>query len=82
MAQKFTVDPLLLQGSTSNTAVDLSTDADADDGDSDDSSDEELQLTPEQKKAADRKAMLERLSKEYEEAVKEAADGGCTMCSS
>ena len=82
MAQKFTVDPLLLQGSTSNTAVDLSTDADADDGDSDDSSDEELELTPEQKKAADRKAMLERLSKEYEEAVKEAADGGCTMCSS
>jgi len=81
MAQKFTVDPLLLQGSTSNAAVDLSTDADADDDDSDDSSDEE-ELTPEQKKAADRKALLERLSKEYEESVKEAADGGCTMCSS
>jgi len=79
MAQKFTVDPLLLQGSTSNTAVDLSTDADAD-ADADDSSDEEL--TPEQKKAADRKALLERLSKEYEDSVKEAADGGCTMCSS
>jgi ribonucleoside-diphosphate reductase alpha chain len=81
MAQKFTVDPLLLQGSTSNTAVDLSTDADADvDTDADESSDEEL--TPEQKKAADRKALLERLSKEYEDSVKEAADGGCTMCSS
>ena len=82
MAQKFTVDPLLLQGSTSNAAVDLSTD-NADDAAnvSDESSDEE-ELTPEQKKAADRKAMLERLSKEYEEAVKEAADGGCTMCSS
>jgi len=81
MAQKFTVDPLLLQGSTSNAAVDLSTDADDAANESDDSSDEE-ELTPEQKKAADRKAMLERLSKEYEEAVKEAADGGCTMCSS
>jgi ribonucleoside-diphosphate reductase alpha chain len=79
MAQKFTVDPLLLQGSTSNAAVDLSTDADAD-TDADESSDEEL--TPEQKKAADRKALLERLSKEYEDSVKEAADGGCTMCSS
>jgi ribonucleoside-diphosphate reductase alpha chain len=81
MAQKFTVDPLLLQGTASSSvsaAVDLSND---DDGDSDDSSDEE-ELTPEQKKAADRKALLERLSKEYEESVKEAADGGCTMCSS
>jgi ribonucleoside-diphosphate reductase alpha chain len=81
MAQKFTVDPLLLQGSTSTAAVDLSTDADAD-TDADESSDEELTLTPEQKKAADRKALLERLSKEYEDSVKEAADGGCTMCSS
>ena len=81
MAQKFTVDPLLLQGSTSNAAVDLSADDDAA-NESDESSDEELVLTPEQKKAADRKAMLERLSKEYEESVKEAADGGCTMCSS
>ena len=77
MAQKFTVDPLLLQGSTSNgvAAVDLSVD------DEDDSSDEE-EMTPEQKKAFDRKVLLERLSKEYEESVKEAADGGCTMCSS
>lgn len=85
MAQKFTVDPLLLQGSASSgvsAAVDLSADDDAED--SDDSSDEELTLplTPEQKKAADRKALLERLSKEYEESLKEAADGGCTMCSS
>jgi ribonucleoside-diphosphate reductase alpha chain len=81
MAQKFTVDPLLLQGSASNgvAAVDLSVDDDADDDSSDE---EELTLTPEQKKAADRKALLERLSKEYEESVKEAADGGCTMCSS
>jgi ribonucleoside-diphosphate reductase alpha chain len=77
MAQKFTVDPLLLQGSTSSAAVDLSID-----NEEDDSSDEELPLTPEQKKAADRKALLERLSKEYEESAKEAADGGCTMCSS
>jgi ribonucleoside-diphosphate reductase alpha subunit len=79
MAQKFTVDPLLLQGSASNGvgAVDLSVDDDAED----DSSDEE-ELTPEQKKAADRKALLERLSKEYDDAAAEAADGGCTMCSS
>jgi hypothetical protein len=82
MAQKFTVDPLLLQGSASNgvAAVDLSVDDDAGANESDDSSDEEL--TPEQKKAFDRKALLERLSKEYEESLKEAADGGCTMCSS
>jgi hypothetical protein len=80
MAQKFTVDPLLLQGSASNAvgAVDLSVDDDVED----DSSDEELTLTPEQKKAADRKALLERLSKEYDDAAAEAADGGCTMCSS
>jgi ribonucleoside-diphosphate reductase alpha chain len=76
MAQKFTVDPLLLQGTTSSAAVDQSID-----NEEDDSSDEE-ELTPEQKKAADRKALLDRLSKEYDDAVKEAADSGCTMCSS
>jgi ribonucleoside-diphosphate reductase alpha chain len=85
MAQKFTVDPLLLQGTASSVsaALDLSEDADVDD-DSDDSSDEEpaSTLTPEQKKAFDRKALLERLSKEYEDAAKEAEDSGCTMCSS
>jgi ribonucleoside-diphosphate reductase alpha chain len=74
MAQKFTVDPLLLQGSATSSAsgVDAVTD--------DESSDEEM--TPEQKKAFERKALLERLSKEYEDSLKEAADGGCTMCSS
>jgi ribonucleoside-diphosphate reductase alpha chain len=87
MAQKFTVDPLLLQGSASSgvtAAVDLSVDDDAAANDSDDSNDEELTLnmTPEEKRALDRKALLERLSKEYEDSVKEAADGGCTMCSS
>jgi len=86
MAQKFTVDPLLLQGTASTSAaLDLSADVE------DDSSDEEeaapapalaSTLTPEQKKAFDRKALLERLSKEYEDAAKEAEDGGCTMCSS
>ena len=75
MAQKFTVDPLLLQGSATSSAS--GADAETDD---EDSSDEEM--TPEQKKAFDRKALLERLSKEYEDSLKEAADGGCTMCSS
>jgi len=79
MAQKFTVDPLLLQGSATSSVGG----AEANDSDhetDDESSGEEM--TPEQKKAFDRKALLERLSKEYEDSLKEAADGGCTMCSS
>jgi hypothetical protein len=76
MAQKFTVDPRLLQGTASS--------ADADEDDDDSESDEEM--TPEQKKAKDKKALLDRLAREYEDSVKEAKaaadDGGCVMCSS
>jgi len=76
MAQKFTVDPRLVQGSVAQVA---------DDEPSDSESDEEL--TPAEKKARDRAALVERLSKEYEQSVKEAKEAaangeGCTMCSS
>ena len=52
-----------------------------------DESEEEEDLTPEQKKAKDRKALLDRLAREYEESVLEAKaaaeDGtGCASCSS
>jgi ribonucleoside-diphosphate reductase alpha chain len=79
MAQKFTVDPRLIQGSVAqaNTLVDQDV--------SESESDEEL--TPAEKKARDRAALVERLSKEYEQSVKEAKEAaangeGCTMCSS
>jgi len=75
MAQKFTVDPRLLQGSIVQVK--------------DEESEEEpdVELTPEEKKKKDRAALLERLSKEYEQSLKEAKDAaasgeGCTMCSS
>jgi len=80
MAQKFTVDPRLQQGGV----VELQA---KDDVDSDSDSDTVEELTPEEKKKRDRAALLERLSKEYEQSVKEAKDAaasgeGCTMCSS
>jgi ribonucleoside-diphosphate reductase alpha subunit len=76
MAQKFTVDPRLVQGALTQAPTD----------ESDSESDEE-ELTPQEKKARDRAALLERLSKEYEQSVKEAKEAaangeGCTMCSS
>jgi hypothetical protein len=78
MAQKFTVDPRLLQGTAASGA------AEAEDDDDYSESDEEM--TPEQKKAKDKKALLDRLAREYEDSVKEAKaaadDGGCVMCSS
>jgi ribonucleoside-diphosphate reductase alpha chain len=83
MAQKFTVDPRMLQGS--NTAVNpLDTTDEVEDSDSDS---EEEELTPEEKKIRERKALRERLAREYEESLKEAKEAadageGCTMCSS
>ena len=76
MAQKFTVDPRLVQGAVSQVV---------DDEVSDSESDEEL--TPAEKKARDRAALVDRLAKEYEQSVKEAKEAaangeGCTMCSS
>jgi ribonucleoside-diphosphate reductase alpha chain len=78
MAQKFTVDPKLLQGGVVESTVSA-------DSDSEDEAIEEL--TPEEKKKKERAALLERLSKEYEQSVKEAKEAaasgeGCTMCSS
>jgi ribonucleoside-diphosphate reductase alpha chain len=78
MAQKFTVDPRLVQGSVAQVS------ASVDEDDSESESDEEL--TPAEKKARDRAALVERLSREYEQSVKEAKEAaangeGCTMCS-
>jgi ribonucleoside-diphosphate reductase alpha chain len=77
MAQKFTVDPRLLQGTAEANVAETPDGSDS----------EEEDLTPEQKKAKDRKALLDRLAREYEESVLEAKaaaeDGtGCASCSS
>jgi ribonucleoside-diphosphate reductase alpha subunit len=79
MAQKFTVDPRLLQGSVVETQ--------AEDSDSGSEAEEEVTLSAEEKKKRDRAALKERLAKEYEQSLKEAKEAaasgeGCTMCSS
>ena len=76
MAQKFTVDPRLVQGAVSQVADDEASDSESDE-----------ELTPAEKKVRDRAALVERLSKEYEQSVKDAKEAaangeGCTMCSS
>jgi ribonucleoside-diphosphate reductase alpha chain len=75
MAQKFTVDPRLVQGSVSHEQAD------------DSGSESEEELTPQEKKAKERAALKDRLAREFEESVKEAKEAaangeGCTMCSS
>jgi len=77
MAQKFTVDPRLTQGSI----------LDNKEHDSESESESDEELTIEQKKARDRAALKERLAREFEESLKEAKEAadageGCTMCSS
>ena len=84
MAQKFTVDPRMLQAATNSAAVTGRTSPAADESDSE-SEDEEI--TAEEKKAKARAALRDRLAREYEEAAAvakaAAASGeGCTMCSS
>jgi ribonucleoside-diphosphate reductase alpha chain len=79
MAQKFTVDPRLIQGSVAQTSAIVDQDASESESDED--------LTPAEKKARDRAALVERLSREYEQSVNDAKDAsangeGCTMCSS
>jgi ribonucleoside-diphosphate reductase alpha chain len=72
MAQKFTVDPRMVQGAVAQVK-DESSDSESDD-----------ELTPEEKKARTRAALLSKLAKEYEEASKKPDDAngeGCTMCS-
>jgi ribonucleotide reductase alpha subunit len=91
-AQQFTVDPRLLQGGLVDSRVEVDLDSSREDqaeADSDSDSDSDLveQLTPEEKKKRERAALLERLSREYEQSVKEAKEAaasgeGCTMCSS
>jgi hypothetical protein len=81
MAQKFTVDPRLLQGKRSES-IDLTEESDSDSGE-----EEFVELTPEEKKKRERVALRERLSREYEQSVKDAKEAaasgeGCTMCSS
>jgi hypothetical protein len=80
MAQKFTVDPKLLQGTT-QVAKGTKVESDDEDEDVNEDSDKD-ELTPEQKRVMDRKALMDRLAKEYEESVKEAKEEGCAMCSS
>ena len=79
MAQKFTIDPRMLQATTTGRSVSID---DASDSESDNE-----ELTAEEKKAKARSALMDRLAREYEESVAEAkaaaASGeGCTMCSS
>jgi ribonucleoside-diphosphate reductase alpha chain len=72
MAQKFTVDPRMVQGAVTQVEDDVS------ESESDD------ELTSEEKKAKTRAALLAKLAKEYEDASKKPDDAneeGCTMCS-
>jgi ribonucleoside-diphosphate reductase alpha chain len=89
MAQKFTVDPRLLQGAAAASNGSLDTDIDQDndsnvDSDSDCDADTTAtsipELTAEEKKVKERAALKERLAREYEEA--QAQSGGCAACSS
>jgi ribonucleoside-diphosphate reductase alpha chain len=82
MAQKFSVDPRLLQGVASAGG---SASGPAEEPEESESEDEEM--TAEEQRAKERKARLERLAKEYEQSVAEAKAAaengeGCLMCSS
>lgn len=83
-AQKFTVDPRLLAAIHQNKQV-AEDDAESyhsnTDSDSD-SEEEKEELSPEEKKRIERRALLDRLAAQYEKAREEAAESGCTMCSS
>jgi ribonucleoside-diphosphate reductase alpha chain len=88
MAQKFTVDPQMLQAASNGRSVapGRMAPASADDDESDSESEDE-EITAEEKKAKARAALRDRLAREYEEeaaaANAAAASGeGCTMCSS
>jgi hypothetical protein len=86
MAQKFTVDPRLLQGSTSRVeevADDSESDSDSDSG----HAEEKKEETPEEKKKREKAERLEQLTKAYYDSVAQAkaeaeAGTGCAMCSS
>ena len=79
MAQKFTIEPKI-QTSALTTGAQNTTDPD-------DTESEDEELSAEEKKAKDRAALKDRLAREFEESLKEAATAaatgeGCTMCSS
>ena len=87
MAQKFTVDPtLLVTGKSVSGEIDedsnasgASSSAESDSEDEAESSDEdEPVLSAEEKKKADRAALLKKLADEYEESQKNT----CVACSS
>ena len=72
MAQKFTVDPRMVQGAVAQVTDDSS------------GSESDDELTQEEKKAKTRADLLAKLAKEYEDASKKSDDAnseGCTMCS-
>jgi ribonucleoside-diphosphate reductase alpha subunit len=81
-AQKFTVDPRLLAAIHQNKQVEEADDDTTSYHSSSDSEGEEDEISPEEKKRRERRALLEKLSAEYEKAKEEAAESGCTMCSS
>ncbi len=90
-AQKFTIDPRLLSAVQAGNSHLHNANADDDDDDSvvvsEDESEAEEQQRPsapipeEELRAAARRAMLERLAREYEESVEKAKEEGCLMCS-
>ncbi len=80
-AQKFTVDPRLLAAIHQNKDMSNADDETSSYHSSSDSDSEE-DISPEEKKRRERRALLEKLSAEYEKAREEAAESGCTMCSS
>jgi ribonucleotide reductase alpha subunit len=91
-AQKFTIDPRLLTAVQAGNA-NLHNAATADDDDDDasvvsDSSVSETEETrpsvpipDEELRRAARRALMERLAREYEESVEKAKEEGCLMCS-
>jgi ribonucleoside-diphosphate reductase alpha chain len=85
-AQKFTVDPRLLAAIHQNKQIvedDNESYQSKSDSESDsDSEDEEEEISSEEKKRRERRALLEKLSADYEKSREEAAESGCTMCSS
>jgi ribonucleotide reductase alpha subunit len=90
-AQKFTIDPRLLSAVQAGNVHLHNANADDDDNsvvDSEADSDVEEQspviakLIPEDElRSAARRAVLERLAKEYEDSVEKAKEEGCLMCS-
>ena len=85
MAQKFTVEPIqTVHGSSHVRSESIDVDTDSDDEEAPVSV---VSMTAEEKKRMERAALKERLAKEFEDSLKQAAadaaDGtGCTMCSS